>query len=206
MLERKFTSFLERFLREEPDKVLLVNGARQVGKSYLIRYVGKKLFSHFVEINLKEDKEGDRVFADVHTTNDLYMRLSNYYSNPLGDKSNTLVFLDEIQSYPHLMTMLKFLNQESRYRFIASGSQLGVALSETPSVPLGSVTIEQMYPLDFEEFLWATGIGKECLDILSCHIDAVIHIESRDLLSCATFLQTGLLFIDSKAAFVDYLV
>ena len=154
---------------EEPNKILLVNGARQIGKSYLIRYVGQKLFPHFVEINLKEDKEGDKVFADVHTTNDLYMRLSNYYSEPLGDKSNTLVFLDEIQSYPHLMTMLKFLNQESRYRFIASGSQLGVALSETPSVPLGSVAIEQMYPLDFEEFLWATGIGKEWIDNIREH-------------------------------------
>lgn len=161
MLERKFSSFLEHFLLEKPNKILLVNGARQIGKSYLIRYVGQKLFSHFVEINLKEDKEGDKVFEDVRTTNDLYMRLSNYYSKPLGDKSNTLVFLDEIQSYPHLLTMLKFLNQESRYRFIASGSQLGVALSETPSVPLGSITIEQMYPLDFEEFLWATGIGKD---------------------------------------------
>lgn len=164
MLERKFTPFLEYFLKEEPNKILLVNGARQIGKSYLIRYVGQKLFPHFVEINLKEDKEGDQVFAGVHSTNDLYMRLSNYYSNPLGDKTDTLVFLDEIQSYPHLMTMLKFLNQESRYRFIASGSQLGVALSETPSVPLGSVMIEQMYPLDFEEFLWATGIGKEWIE------------------------------------------
>ena len=161
MLERKFTSVLERFLREQQNKILLVNGARQIGKSYLIRYVGKRLFTHFVEINLKEDKEGDQVFASVHSTNDLYMRLSNYYSKPLGDKTDTLVFLDEIQSYPHLMTMLKFLNQEGRYRFIASGSQLGVALSETPSVPLGSVEIQQMYPLDFEEFLWATGIGKE---------------------------------------------
>ena len=78
MLERKFTSFIERFLLEKPNKILLVNGARQTDKSYLIRYVGQKLFSHFVEINLKEDIEGDRVFADVHTTNDLYMRLSNY--------------------------------------------------------------------------------------------------------------------------------
>lgn len=164
MLERKFTSFLTNFLLEEPNKILLVNGARQIGKSYLIRYVGQKLFPHFVEINLKEDIEGDKVFADVHTTDDLYMRLSNFCSTPLGDKTDTLVFLDEIQSYPHLMTMLKFLNQESRYRFIASGSQLGVALSETPSVPLGSVTIEQMYPLDFEEFLWATGISKEWME------------------------------------------
>ena len=177
MLERKFTQFLEHFLMEETNKILLVNGARQIGKSYLIRYVGKRLFSHFVEINLKEDKEGDQVFADVHTTRDLYMRLSNYYSEPLGDKMDTLVFLDEIQSYPHLMTMLKFLNQESRYRFIASGSQLGVALSQTPSVPLGSVTIEQMYPLDFEEFLWATGISKEWIENIR---DFFIHEKPLD--------------------------
>lgn len=161
MLERKFTPFLEDFLTNEPDKILLVNGARQIGKSYLVRYVGKRLFKHFVEINLKEDKEGDQVFAAVKTTGDLYMRLGNYYSKPLGNKSNTLVFLDEIQSYPHLMTMLKFLNQEGKYRFIASGSQLGVALAQTPSVPIGSVEVQQMYPLDFEEFLWATGISKE---------------------------------------------
>ena len=153
MLQRKFTTYLEDFLQKKQDKILLVNGARQIGKSYLIRYVGKKLFAHYVEINLKEDKEGEQVFADVRSTSDLYMRLSNYYPKPLGDKANTLVFLDEIQSYPHLLTMLKFLNQEGRYRFIASGSQLGVALSQTPSVPIGSVEIEQMYPLDFEEFL-----------------------------------------------------
>jgi hypothetical protein len=164
MLERKFTRYIEDFLANEPNKILLVNGARQIGKSFLVRYVGNRLFKHFVEINLKEDKEGDRVFADVKTTNDLYMRLGNYYSKPLGDKKDTLIFLDEIQSYPHLMTMLKFLNQEGRYRFIASGSQLGVALSETPSVPIGSITMEQMYPLDFEEFLWATGVSKEWIE------------------------------------------
>ena len=169
MLERKFTKVLEQFLNENQNKILLVNGARQIGKSYLIRYVGKRLFTHFVEINLKEDKEGEQVFASVHTTNDLYMRLSNYYSEPLGGKSDTLVFLDEIQSYPHLMTMLKFLNQEGKYRFIASGSQLGVALSQTPSVPLGSVEIQQMYPLDFEEFLWATGISKEWIANIQAH-------------------------------------
>ena len=161
MLKRKFTRYIEHFLTNEPDKILLVNGARQIGKSYLVRYVGNRLFKHFVEINLKEDKEGDQVFTWVKTTNDLYMRLGNYYSKPLGDKTNTLVFLDEIQSYPHLMTMLKFLNQEGKYRFIASGSQLDVALSETPSVPIGSITVEQMYPLDFEEFLWATGVSKD---------------------------------------------
>lgn len=177
MLERKFASFLECFLMEKPNKILLVNGARQIGKSYIIRHVGQKLFPHFVEINLKEDMEGDKIFADVHSTNDLYIRLSNFYTSPLGNRTDTLVFLDEIQSYPHLMTMLKFLNQEGRYRFVASGSQLGVALSQTPSVPLGSITIEQMYPLDFEEFLWATGVSKEWIENVR---DSFVHEKSLD--------------------------
>ena len=160
MLKRKFAEYIENFLRTESDKILLVNGARQVGKSFLIRYVGKKLYKNYVEINLREDKETDHVFADVRSTGDLYMQLSTYGVR-LGDIHDTLIFLDEIQSYPHLMTMLKFLRQEGRYRFIASGSQLGVALSETPSVPLGSIEVKEMYPLDFEEFLWAMGVGDE---------------------------------------------
>ena len=102
MLERKFSSYIEHFLETEHDKILLVNGARQVGKSYLIRYIGKRMFTHYVEINLKEDKEGEQVFAAVHTTDDLYMRLSNYYSTPLGDKSDTLIFLVKTPFFPLL--------------------------------------------------------------------------------------------------------
>lgn len=177
MLKRKFTSTLEHFLQTETNKILLVNGARQVGKSYLIRYVGKRLFKNFIEINLKEDLEGDKVFAKVSTTSDLYMRLSNYATKELGDKSDTLIFLDEIQSYPHLLTLLKFLNQDGRYRFIASGSELGIALFNTPSVPLGSISIEQMYPLDFEEFLWATGIGEDWIRAIRS------NFEKREALS-----------------------
>lgn len=165
---------------------MLVNGARQIGKSYLIRYVGQNLFPHYVEINLREDKDGEQVFANVHTTTDLYMRLGNYTNKALGDNKDTLIFLDEIQCYPHLMTMLKFLNQEARCRFIASGSQLGVALSETPSVPLGSIAIEQMYPLDFEEFLWATGVGKEWIE--SIH-DKFLHEEALDESTHALLLK-----------------
>ena len=163
MLHRKATQELEDFLRHEPRKILLVNGARQIGKSYLIRYVGKKLFKHYVEINLKADQESNRIFADVRSRDDFYMQLGALAGNELGGKDDTLVFLDEIQSYPHLMTMLKFLNEDAKYRYIASGSQLGVALSQTPSVPIGSIAIKQMFPLDFEEFLWAMGCGKETI-------------------------------------------
>lgn len=166
MLNRKFTTELEKFLLNEPNKILLVNGARQIGKSYLIRYVGKKLFNHYVEINLKADQESNRIFADVHSKEDFYLQLGAIAGNELGANDDTLVFLDEIQSYPHLMTMLKFLNEDGKYRYIASGSQLGVALSQTPSVPIGSIAIKQMYPLDFEEFLWAMGCGKETIEAM----------------------------------------
>ena len=164
MLYRKFEKRIEEFFRKEPNKILLVNGARQIGKSYLIRYVGKKMFKNYIEINLKEDKESRGIFATVRSTSDFYIQLGVIAGNRLGTKENTLVFLDEIQSYPHLMTMLKFLNQEGRYTYVASGSQLGVALMQTASIPIGSIAIEEMYPLDFEEFLLATGSGQEAID------------------------------------------
>lgn len=164
MLKRKFTSVLEQYLTENTNKILLVNGARQIGKSYLIRYVGKKLYPHFVEINLQKDREGPAIFSHVHTTQELYMQVSTIANEKLGNKSDTLIFLDEIQAYPHLLTMLKFLREDGRYHFIASGSQLGIALAETTSVPMGSVAIETMYQLDFEEFLWANGAGQEAID------------------------------------------
>lgn len=166
MLKRKFTTYLQSFLQREKHKILLINGARQIGKSFLIRYVGQQLFTHYVEIDLRADKENLGHFAKVHSTEDFYLQLGILYGNKLGSKEDTLIFLDEIQCYPHLLTMLKFLNQESRYTYIASGSQLGVALSESTSVPLGSVEIQQMYPLDFEEFLWAMECGTEAIGVM----------------------------------------
>ncbi len=143
---------------------MLVNGARQIGKSYLIRYIGNKLFKNYVEINLKADKEGPGIFASVRSLEEFFLQLGAIAGNKLGGRDNTIVFLDEIQRYPHLITMLKFLNEDGRYRYIASGSELGVALAQTPSVPIGSIDIEQMYPLDFEEFLLAMGCGQDTID------------------------------------------
>ncbi|MBR1785641.1 MAG: ATP-binding protein [Paludibacteraceae bacterium] len=164
MLERKFATYLKEFLTSTPNKVMLVDGARQIGKSYIIRYVGTSMFKHFIEIDLRTDSEGERIFQNVRTTNDFYIQLGILAGDKLGDVSNTMIFLDEIQVYPHLLTMLKFLNQEHRYRYIASGSQLGIALSQSTSVPLGSIETQHMYPLDFEEFLWAMNVGKDAIE------------------------------------------
>lgn len=166
MLYRKFAKNIEDFLNAEPEKILIVNGARQVGKSFIIRHIGRQMFKNFVEINLREDKEGPQLFANVRTTVDLYIQLGIVAGNRLGRLEDTLIFLDEIQEYPQLLTMLKFLRQEKRYRFIASGSLLGVALHDTGSVPIGSIEIQQMYPLDFEEFLIANGFNSEALESL----------------------------------------
>ena len=164
MLRRKFEPILREFLKKSPDKILLVNGARQIGKSYIIRYVCQELFPNYIEIDLRADKESDALFANVKSTDDFYFQLGLIAGNKLGSRVDTMIFLDEIQVYPHLLTMLKFLNQEKRFRYIASGSQLGIALGETPSVPMGSIESAQMYPLDFEEFLWAMGAGEDAIE------------------------------------------
>lgn len=166
MLYRKFAAIIEGFIKNSPDKILLVNGARQIGKSYIIRYVCNKLFRNYLEINLKADKEGSRIFSSVRSTDDFYIQLGAIAGNRLGTFEDTIIFLDEIQSYPHLLTLLKFLNEEHRFRYIASGSQLGIALAQTPSIPIGSIAIKQMYPLDFEEFLLASGCGQDTIDTL----------------------------------------
>ena len=164
MLYRKIESVVRERLGDKDGKILVVSGARQIGKSYIIRYVGKKLFKNFIEINLIEDFDGPRVFADVKTTEDFYFALGIIAGEKLGNSSDTLVFLDEIQKYPHLMTMLKFLRQEGRYRYVASGSLLGVTLKRSTSIPVGSIDILRMYPLDFEEFLIANGVGKDAIE------------------------------------------
>lgn len=169
MLQRKFSVEIEKCLTSRDGKIMLVNGARQIGKSFIIREVGKHLFRHFIEINLKADAEGEGIFQNVRSTQDFYFRLGNFAGDGLGDSHDTLVFLDEIQAYPHLMTLLKFLKEEGRFRYIVSGSQLGVALAETPSVPLGSIDMRQMYPLDFEEFLWAVGTDRKWLEQVKEH-------------------------------------
>ena len=164
MLRRKIQSFIEGYFSRPQNKVLLIDGARQIGKSYIVREVGQKLFKHYVEIDLKEDSLHDKVFASVATVSDFYLQLSSLKGGQLGAKEDTLVFLDEIQSYPVLLTLLKFLKADDRYTYVCSGSLLGVTLQQTPSIPIGSILQVEMYPLDFEEFLWANNVGEEAIE------------------------------------------
>lgn len=166
MLYRKIEKDIEGYLRAEDDRIMILEGARQIGKSFIIREVGKKLYDNFIEINFAEDDEGPKTFKGIGTTEGFYFTLSSVYGEKLDRYENTLIFLDEIQHYPQYLTLLKFFREDRRFRFIASGSLLGITLRETTSIPVGSIIRKNMYQLDFEEFLIANGFGQEALNTL----------------------------------------
>ena len=171
MFYRKIEERINRYYADKNAKILVIDGARQIGKSFIIRETGKKFFKHFVEINLKDDSEGGKLFESVRTTEDFYLQVSALYGNNLGDVSDTMIFLDEIQVYPHLLTMLKPLKADARYRYICSGSLLGITLQHT-FIPMGSMDEVKMFPMDFEEFLLANNVGKDVISYLKkCFVD-----------------------------------
>ena len=107
----------------------------------------------------------------------IIFQVSAIAGEKMGEKQNTLIFLDEIQVYPHLLTMLKFLKQDNRFTYIASGSLLGVTLKKTSSIPIGSIEIKRMFPLDFEEFLLANGMNQFAIDMMR---EKFLAVESLD--------------------------
>ena len=160
MLYRKISRRLKEYFSSGSDRLLVIDGARQICKSYIIRDIGSAMFPNYIELNMEEDKVGQRIFAEARTLDDFYLALGVVAGDKMKDKESTLVFIDEIQAYDHLLTLVKFLMKDGRFTYIASGSQLGISLKNTGSVPAGSLDIEHMYPMDFEEFLYANGVGE----------------------------------------------
>ena len=187
MLYRKISRLIADHLSAQDPRILLVDGARQVGKTYIIRYVGQQMFENFIEVNMVEDSLGERLFAQTRSVEDFYLQLSMLHGDKMKEKQNTLVFLDEIQEYPQLLTLLKFLAQDGRFTYIASGSLLGVTLAQTTSIPMGSIRKVRMYPLDLEEFLLANGLNEAAIAALRTKfqarqaLDEAMHNKMMDL-------------------------
>lgn len=187
MLFRKIEKQIKDFLTSGSNKILLVTGARQIGKTFIIRQIGKSLFENFIELNMAEDAIGPRLFSNVRTVQDFYIQTSIIAGAKMKEKSNTLVFIDEIQEYPELLTLLKFLKQDDKFTYIASGSALGIALKNTTSIPIGTIENLNMFPLDFEEFLIANGFSKIAIDALQNKfqsretLDENVHNKIMDL-------------------------
>lgn len=158
MLKRKISTFIEHFY-EVNKGALLLTGARQIGKTYSVRQFAKEHFKSFIEINFVETPEAVGIFSNAKSSADILLRLSAFTDKPLI-KNETLIFFDEVQKCPEIVTAIKFLVDDGRYRYILSGSLLGVELNNLRSVPVGYMDIKDMYPLDLEEFMWAVGVNK----------------------------------------------
>ena len=179
MIKRKINNKLCDFYRNNR-KALLLTGARQTGKSFSARQFGKSEFKHFVELNFIEQPAARSIFVRANSAQEILIRLSAFVAEPLV-KGETLIFLDEVQECPEAVTAIKFLVEEGSYRYILSGSLLGVEMKDLRSAPVGFMDIWQMYPLDLEEFFEAVGISSVVMDHLkgawseTMPVDAVVH-------------------------------
>ena len=164
MINRKIDEFLDEFFRDET-KALLITGARQIGKTYSVREAAKRNFESFIEINFITSPEAIGIFRGAKDVSEMLFRLSAFVNKPLV-KGKTLVFFDEVQAYPEVVTLIKFLVDEGSYRYVLSGSLLGIELNNLRSEPVGYMDVKEMYPLDLEEFFLAIGLAENVLNIL----------------------------------------
>ena len=184
MLKRKIDNYIQNYYKTTRN-ALLITGARQIGKTYSIRKFGKS-FKSFVEINFIDNPEAIDVFKGAKNSTDILFRLSAMTTVPLI-KGETLIFFDEVQKYPEIVTAIKFLVDESSYRYILSGSLLEVELKDLRSEPVGYMGVKDMYPLDFEEFISCVGINDNVITALRnawknrIPVDEFIHSKIMEL-------------------------
>jgi predicted AAA+ superfamily ATPase len=159
MLKRKIAVELKKW-KENPARLcLLVKGARQVGKTYIIKMFAEENYKHYIEINFVENPAYTSIFDGDLDVETLIKQISLRVPNADIVPGETLIFLDEIQNCPRARAALKFLAIDKRFDIIASGSMLGINYKDVPSYPVGYVDLLEMHSLDFEEFLWASGIS-----------------------------------------------
>lgn len=167
-------------------EALLITGARQVGKTFIIRKCAKKHVEYVIEINFIERPDAIKLFENAKSSEDILLRISAFTDVPLVP-GKTLIFFDEVQECKEIVTAIKFLVEDGKYRYILSGSFLGVELKDIRSVPVGYMTIMEMYPLNFFEFCRANKVSQRIFDMLEMcwnekkAIDQIVHEKLLDL-------------------------
>ena len=186
MISRKIYGFLHDFFANDK-KALLVTGARQIGKTYSIKHVGNQDFEVFVEINFYKTPEAVSLFNGAKDVSDVLFRLSSLADKPLIP-GKTLIFFDEVQHCPEIVTWIKFLVEDGTCRYVLSGSLLGTEMKGIRSIPVGYMSIRDMYPLDFEEFVSAVGVNQDIIGRLRENftklesVDSFVHGKMLELI------------------------
>ncbi len=168
MLKRKIINELLHWKNQASKKALLIKGARQVGKTTIVRQFARENYKYFVEINFERTPLARQAFDGNLDARTIIMNLSVMGFGPF-EKGETLVFFDEIQSCPKARTAIKFLVEDGSYDFIESGSLLGINYKDVDSYPVGFEHQIEMFPLDFEEFLWASNVSADVIESLREH-------------------------------------
>lgn len=180
MMKRKIDLYLHSWKRDSNRKPLIVRGARQVGKTYSVRQLGKT-YQSFVEINFVTHPEFKGIFAQGFSVDTVIRQIS--FFNPAFQfiENDTLIFFDEIQEFTDCVTCLKFFLEDHRFDVICSGSMMGLNYKEITSNSVGYKSDYTMYSLDFEEFLWAKGYKNEQIDELFRHLSTLTPFSSIEM-------------------------
>lgn len=165
ILKRKIINKLDDWKKETANKALLIKGARQVGKTTVVRQFAKANYKNFVEINFEQMPTAKQAFEGNLDARTILINLSAMGFGPL-EPGKTLIFFDEIQFCPNARTAIKFLVEDGQYDYIESGSLLGINYKDVSSYPVGFEHELDMFPLDFEEFLWACNISEDVIGML----------------------------------------
>lgn len=178
ILFRYLTAYLDSFFPKRK-AALLLTGARQTGKTFAIRQCGSR-FKSFIEVNFIESPDAVKIFKEVNSAEEILLRLSAFTDRPLI-KDETLIFFDEVQECEEIITAIKFLVDEGSYRYALSGSLLGVELKNIRSVPVGYLSVKEVYPLNFEEFIINLAVSdrvlahlRDCWERIT-PVDDIIH-------------------------------
>ncbi len=174
MLKRKIEKRLTEWKNMKDRKPLIIKGCRQCGKTFSVLDFAKKNYKHVVYLNFFENPDYASVFAGSLEVDHIVMMLSALLGgNAVFEAGETVLVLDEIQDCPDARTALKFFRLDGRYDVIGTGSLLGVKGygKEPKSIPVGSETVVDMYPMDFEEFLWANGIEEPIIELLKKNLE-----------------------------------
>lgn len=174
MLRRKLYDILLGWKRHHGQECLLINGARQVGKSFIVERFGRAEYGTFIKLDFIEHPDHKSIFSGSLSADDIYSRITLNIPNTHIVPNDTLLFIDEIQECPEARAAFKYLALDGRCDVIGSGSLLGIRyreLANAPSLPVGYERQISMRPLDFEEYLWACGYDDEALGILGGYLD-----------------------------------
>lgn len=177
MLERKIYPRIEQFYNNNPHKALMVTGSRQVGKSYIIEKYAKEHYNHFIKLDFIEHPEYVSAFRNANSAEDILLRLSAMFGEDMIP-GETIIFFDEVQECKELITQIKYLVSDGSYTYILSGSLLGTVFTDIRSIPVGYMDIIRMYPLDFEEFAIANGVGENVITALKKSFESKTPIDT----------------------------